>query len=160
VRAEIAESATLRFAAVEIEARSRGANSYFGLRVPAPATPEEPRPRPRAARPRERLGRAPGGDRRDGRQAGPVRGRETHAPGRAGAEARCGAGTRAPRGPGTPIRPPAPRPRACLTIPVCRATPCTPSHRTGPGPRYVQYRDPGPARREHAPDTARPPFGR
>ncbi|MDT0412883.1 MULTISPECIES: hypothetical protein [Streptomyces] len=60
VRAEIAEAATLRFAAVEIEARSRGANSYFGLRVPAPATPEEPRPRPRAARLRERLGRRRG----------------------------------------------------------------------------------------------------
>lgn len=57
VRADLTEAATLRFAAVEIEARSRGANSYFGLRVPPPATPEEPRPRPRAARLRERLGR-------------------------------------------------------------------------------------------------------
>ncbi|WP_150135424.1 FAD-dependent oxidoreductase [Streptomyces hyaluromycini] len=50
--------------------------------------------------------------------------------------------------------------RACLTIPVCLATPCTHSRRTGRRPKYVQYEGLRPARREHAPDAARPPSGR
>ncbi len=51
-------------------------------------------------------------------------------------------------------------PRACLTIPVCLTTPCTHSRRTGPRPEYVQYEGLEAARREHAPDAARPPYGR
>ncbi len=50
--------------------------------------------------------------------------------------------------------------RACLTIPVCLTTPCTHSRRTGPRPEYVQYEGLEAARREHAPDAARPPYGR
>lgn len=60
--AAVEESATLKFAAVRMEARSRGPNSYFGLRVPAPARTPEPQ---RGGRPgrsgglrlRERLSR-------------------------------------------------------------------------------------------------------
>ncbi|GAA4575552.1 hypothetical protein GCM10023100_44230 [Actinocorallia cavernae] len=51
-------------------------------------------------------------------------------------------------------------PWACLTIPVCRATPCTHSRGTGRRPKYVQYEGLRPAPREHAPDAARPPSGR
>ncbi|MFE9249010.1 hypothetical protein [Streptomyces sp. NPDC007088] len=60
--AAVEESATLKFAAVRLEARSRGPNSYFGLRVPAPAHTPDPQ---RGGRPgrsgglrlRERLSR-------------------------------------------------------------------------------------------------------
>ncbi|GHE40036.1 hypothetical protein GCM10018782_12940 [Streptomyces griseoaurantiacus] len=46
--------------------------------------------------------------------------------------------------------------RACLPIPVCRATPCTHSRRAGSCPTYNQYEGQEPARRQHAPDAARP----
>ncbi|CAL2071859.1 protein of unknown function [Streptomyces murinus] len=50
--------------------------------------------------------------------------------------------------------------RACPTVPVCRATPCTHSRGTGRRPKYVRYEGLRPAPREHAPDAARPPSGR
>ncbi len=55
---------------------------------------------------------------------------------------------------------PEPVTRACLTIPTCLATPCTHSRRTGRRAKYIQYDALRPARREHAPDAARPPSGR
>ncbi|WP_257003992.1 hypothetical protein [Streptomyces sp. SA15] len=48
------------------------------------------------------------------------------------------------------------RPRPCRQIPACLATPCTHSRRTGRRPTYNQYEGLRPARREHAPDAARP----
>ncbi len=50
--------------------------------------------------------------------------------------------------------------RPCRQTPVCLATPCTHSRRTGALTQVLQYEDQGPARREHAPDAARPPSGR
>ncbi len=52
------------------------------------------------------------------------------------------------------------RARECLTIAAYLTTPCTHSRRTDPGAKYAQYEGLGPARREHAPDAARPPYGR